>query len=230
MTSPSRSAEQCDGKAATRELQDARTTLDGLVIGERQIFRLRVKAMREAKSISNLVSEAVQGDEIAWRHIVRSYTPLVRAVCREHGLTGADSDDVSSRVWMRLLLGISRIREPAALAAWLRTTTRRQCLLLLKENKHDTPLDDETVAHPAEAPADEEMLAEEQRVLLRQATEGLTEQDRRLLSLLFSDPPTPYARISEMLGIATGSIGPTRQRILLRLRQAPVWSTYQPTF
>lgn len=226
----SHSAEQCDGKAATRELQDARTTLEGLVIGERQIFRLRVKVMRETKSISNLVSDAVQGDEIAWSHLVRSYTPLVRAVCREYGLAPADSDDVCSRVWMRLLLGISRIREPAALPAWLRTTTRRQCLLLLREMRHDTPLDDEIVAHPAEAPADEEILAEEQRILLREATARLTEQDRRLLSLLFSDPPTPYARISEMLGIATGSIGPTRQRILLRLRHAPVWSTYQPTF
>ncbi|GAA3647138.1 hypothetical protein GCM10022267_37200 [Lentzea roselyniae] len=230
VTPLSHSAEQCGDKAATRELHDARTTLDGLVTNERPIFRLRVKVMREAMSISNLVRDAVQGDEIAWSHIVRSYTPLVRAVCREYGLGTADSDDVCSRVWMRLLLGISRIREPAALSAWLRTTTRRQCLLLLKEMRHDTSLDDEIVAHPAEASADEEILAEEQRILLREATAGLTDQDRRLLALLFSDPPTPYATISEMLGIATGSIGPTRQRILLRLRQAPVWSAYQPTF
>jgi hypothetical protein len=39
-----------------------------------------------------------------------------------------------------------------------------------------------------------------------------------------------YEEISAQLGMKRGSIGPTRQRILLRLRRADVWLDYEPTF
>jgi hypothetical protein len=40
-----------------------------------------------------------------------------------------------------------------------------------------------------------------------------------LLTLLTSDPPTPYRDIAEALDMAIGSIGPTRARVLLVLRR-----------
>lgn len=185
--------------------------------------------MREAMTMDILVSDAVQGDESAWHTIVRSYTPLVRAVCRRHGLSAADADDVAGRVWMHLLADIRRLREPAALPGWLRTTTRRECQALWRTNR-DTPFDEDAVLHPALPPADARLLAEEQRVVLREAVSSLPEQERRLLALLFSDPPVSYEEISARLGMKRGSIGPTRQRILLRLRRADVWLDYEPTF
>jgi hypothetical protein len=39
-----------------------------------------------------------------------------------------------------------------------------------------------------------------------------------LLSLLFRDPPTPYATISATLGLPVGGIGPNRSRCLDKLR------------
>ena len=39
--------------------------------------------------------------------------------------------------------------------------------------------------------------------------------------MLISDPPLAYADISARLGIAVGSIGPTRARCLDRLRRSP---------
>jgi DNA-directed RNA polymerase specialized sigma24 family protein len=36
--------------------------------------------------------------------------------------------------------------------------------------------------------------------------------------LLMADPPTPYADISDELGLPMGSIGPTRGRCLAQLR------------
>lgn len=131
---------------------------------------------------------------------------------------------------MHLLTNISRLRDPAALPGWLRTTTRRECQAAVWGRRQDVPLDDEAVVHPTEPPADTRLLTEERRIVLREAISSLTEQDCRLLSLLFSDPPTPYAEISELLGISVGSIGPTRQRILRRLRKSLVWGVYEPTF
>lgn len=186
--------------------------------------------MRDAMAIGILVGHAAQGDESAWSTIVRAYTPLVRSVCRRYDLSSADADDVVSRVWMHLLIDIRRIREPAALPGWLRTTARRECLALLWGRNRDTAFDEGDVVHPADLPADAGLLAEEQWGVLRAVVSTLTEQERLLLSLLFSDPPTSYTEISATLGMARGSIGPTRQRILQRLRRAEIWSAYQPTF
>lgn len=185
--------------------------------------------MPDAMSIGIVVNHAVRGDETAWKDIVWSYTPLVRAVCRRYGLSRTDTEDVGGRVWMSLLVNIARIREPVALPSWLRTTTRRECQSVLRSRDHDASLVDEDFVDPAEPPSDARLLAEEQRAALRAAIADLAPSDRRLLSLLFSDPPTPYAEIGRILDMPVGAIGPTRQRILKRLREAHVWHAYQPS-
>ena len=53
--------------------------------------------------------------------------------------------------------------------------------------------------------------------MVRQALARLPERDRRLLTLLVN-PSVDYAYISKTLGMPVGSIGPTRQRALRRLR------------
>lgn len=185
--------------------------------------------MGDSNAIGTLVGHAVRGDEAAWSDIVKSYTPLLSAVCRRHGLSGVDADDVGGRVWLHLLTHISRIREPAALPGWLQTTTRRECQAVLRHRGWDTPIDERQVADPAVPSADSRLLASERRIALDAAVAGLSTADRRLLALLFSDPPTTYAEISRTLGLPVGAIGPTRQRILKRLRQAHVWRYYKPT-
>ncbi|HEV7647036.1 MAG TPA: sigma-70 family RNA polymerase sigma factor [Actinophytocola sp.] len=185
--------------------------------------------MGDSNAMGTLVRHAVRGDESAWSDIVRSYTPLLSAVCRRHGLSGVDADDVGGRVWLHLLTNISRLREPAALPGWLQTTTRRECQAVLRDRGRHTPLAEWAVADPTGPSADSRLLAAERRIALERAIAGLCTADRRLLALLFSDPPTPYAEISRTLGLPVGAIGPTRQRILKRLRQAHVWRCYRPT-
>ncbi|HYO18622.1 MAG TPA: hypothetical protein VES02_08170, partial [Dermatophilaceae bacterium] len=43
---------------------------------------------------------------------------------------------------------------------------------------------------------------------------------RELLLLLLADPPLGYEEISQRLGMPQGSIGPTRARVIQRLRAA----------
>jgi RNA polymerase sigma factor (sigma-70 family) len=184
--------------------------------------------MGDSTTTGTLVRHAAMGDEVAWADIVRSYTPLLASVCRRFGLSGMDADDIGARVWLHLLANISRIRDPAALPGWLRTTARRECQAVLRKKRVETLFVDERTAGLA-APSDTRLLDEEQWFALRAAIDSLGESDQALLSLLFSDPPTPYAEISARLDIPVGAIGPTRQRIMTRLRRAHVWRNYSPT-
>lgn len=184
--------------------------------------------MLDSTSIGTLVQHAARGDELAWGDIVRSYTPLLASVCRRYGLSKVDSEDVGGRVWLHLLTNITRLREPAALPGWLRTTTKRECQTVLRSREQDTRFELTEPVDPT-APSDARLLAEERRTALREAIAGLPEADRRLLGMLFADPPIPYVEISRALDMPIGAIGPTRQRILKRLRQAQVWRSYRPT-
>ena len=48
----------------------------------------------------------------------------------------------------------------------------------------------------------------------------LSEPQRQLITMLFADPPPSYAEISASLAVPVGSIGPTRCRLLDKLRRA----------
>lgn len=170
--------------------------------------------------VARLVHDAVRGNPSSWREIVRRYTPLVRSVCRRHGLAAADTDDVAGVVWLRLVTHLADLRTPAALPGWLSVTTQRECLALLRHHARQARHGERDIADTQPQP-DARLLQLEQRTALQQAIATLPDRDRHLLSMLFCDPPTPYARISTTLRIPVGAIGPTRQRCLARLRRNP---------
>jgi RNA polymerase sigma factor (sigma-70 family) len=169
--------------------------------------------------VTSLVKSAQAGGDLAWREILRRYSPLVLSVCRAHGLSGSDADDVMGNVWLRLVVSLDGLREPAALPGWLATTSRNECRLLLRSRRRDVLADEVDDVAPAVSVAG--LVAAEERVVVREALATLPERDRALLALLFCDPPTPYAEISASLGMPVGAIGPTRQRCLARMRRVP---------
>ena len=69
------------------------------------------------------------------------------------------------------------------------------------------------------AGVDDDLLRAEQRRAVRQGLRELTAAQQQLLLLLVADPPVPYAEISQRLGLAMGSIGPTRARLLKKLEK-----------
>ncbi|HEY7147443.1 MAG TPA: sigma-70 family RNA polymerase sigma factor, partial [Streptosporangiaceae bacterium] len=100
--------------------------------------------MRDDPTVIDLVSRASSGDQAAWDQLVERYAPLVWSICRRHQLDRADADDVGQGVWLRLVEHLPAIREPAALPGWLATTTRRECLRVLRagqrRDQHESPL------------------------------------------------------------------------------------------
>ncbi len=73
---------------------------------------------------------------------------------------------------------------------------------------------------------DEEILMAERNAALRTALAELPPRCQRLLAMLTSDPPCPYAKISKTLQVAVGSIGPQRARCLERLRKSSALTAF----
>ncbi|HEX2300972.1 MAG TPA: sigma-70 family RNA polymerase sigma factor [Pseudonocardiaceae bacterium] len=176
------------------------------------------------EELTDLVRAASAGDEAAWNQLVTRYLPLVKSVIRSLGLAGQDAEDVAQIVWLRLVEHLNDIREPRALAGWLKTTTRNECLHVLKSTRRTVPVGTQVepgAAEPDGHEVDEDLLLAERHQALLAALAELPEHQRNLLVLLAADPPLPYAEIASRLGMRIGSIGPTRARALSRLRQSP---------
>ncbi|WP_422773745.1 RNA polymerase sigma factor [Plantactinospora sp. WMMC1484] len=185
--------------------------------------------------LADLVSAATDGDEFAWTELVRRYTPLVLSVIRAHRLDRTDAADVNQTVWLRLVEHLGRVREPAALATWLATTTRRECYRLVRVGRRTQPFDplDHAVGAtigallpPDFTSPDENLLRAERRQALRDGFDQLPARCRELLSLLVADPPTSYREIAERLGMPIGSIGPSQARCLRKLRDSPALAAF----
>lgn len=175
--------------------------------------------------IAGLVARAADGDEQAWQQIVERFAPLIWSVCFRHRLSGADAEDVVQSVWLHLVNHLGSLRDPAALPGWLVTATRRECFRSLRAARPQpvTELlpDVADMADTQAVVAEEEVLRAERHAALRAAFADLPPGGQRLMELLIVDPPLPYTEISARLGIPVGSIGPTRSRLLARLRRHP---------
>ena len=174
--------------------------------------------MRDDPAVVALVGRANRGDQTAWDEIVERYAPLVWAICARHHLYAADAEEVGSIVWLHLVERLNTLREPAALPGWIATTTRNACLHQLRTNERYVDVDVVDLADTNGASVDDMLVTQERRIALRSAFVDLSDRCKQLLSLLFADPPTPYTEISATVGIAVGSIGPTRNRCLNTLR------------
>ena len=181
--------------------------------------------MRDDPSVTRLVTSARAGDNEAWDALVERYAPLIWSICRRYRLTEAEAADVGQNVWLYLVGQLDKLRDPAALAGWLVTTTQRECGRALRTahgpQAAGHELDLETIPDKETVTAEEGLLAAERHAALREAFTRLPPRYQQLLTFLMADPPVPYAKISARLGIPVGAIGPTRGRCLNKLRRDP---------
>jgi len=180
---------------------------------------------RDYRVPADLVTCARNGDQQAWDALVEHYAPLIWSICRRHRLGDADAGDVGQSVWLHLVDQLRSLRDPAALPSWLATTTRRECLRVLRAARGPQAagyvLDIDSIPDEQAVPAGQELLAAERHAGLCVAFARLPSPCRQLIALLIADPPVPYTEISTRLGIPVGSIGPNRARCLDKLRRDP---------
>jgi RNA polymerase sigma factor (sigma-70 family) len=181
--------------------------------------------MNDDSSVGALVARVGGGDQEAWNVLIERYAPLVWSICVRYQLSRPDIDDVGQSVWLLLVENIGKLRDAAALPGWLATTTKRECLRVLRaaqRHEHaDLPPEEQMPEDPDTATIEQEVILAERNAALRAAFAELAPNCHQLLSMLITDPPLSYADISTRLGLPVGSIGPTRARCLERLRRSP---------
>jgi RNA polymerase sigma factor (sigma-70 family) len=167
-----------------------------------------------------LLAQAAAGDDRAWNELVSQHTRLLWSVARSYRLDQADAADVVQTTWLRLLEHLGSIQDPTRLVGWLVTTTRRECLRMLRRSGRERLVaDDEALDTPDDAePIETGLLTSERNVTLWQAFCKLPEHCQRLLRIAVAVPRT-YQEISAELEVPVGYIGPTRGRCLGYLRK-----------
>ena len=170
--------------------------------------------------IAGLVGEAKKGSEAALGQLVTELSPLLWQVARAAGLGADDAEDVLQTVWLRLVSHIDGIHTSGALTAWLVTTTKREAWRVRAAGRRQLPVDEGWLAGvPDQATGSEEqVIIDDDNRRLWGALGGLSPRCQELLRIIAFVPRPDYQAVADELGMARGSVGPTRGRCLAKLR------------
>ncbi len=182
-------------------------------------------------SDEELLTSCLRGEQVAWNALIDRYSALIYSIPLKYGLGEADAADVFQSVCITLLEKLGSIRAPRGLAAWIITTTSRECLAVLRNRRMADALPAAELGprDPDQLP-EEELLGLERRRVIRSAMSQLPDTCRRLIEALFSDAqePTSYQTLASGLGVPMNSLGPTRGRCLEKLRRLLLAAGYTP--
>ncbi len=167
------------------------------------------------------LTEALQGNEDAWRTLVTEFSGSIWHWARSHGLTREEAEDVAQTVWYKLKDKGHTIDDPARLPGWLATTTKREAISVLRRRSRqlDESIDDlhDQVIDLRTPTAEQWVTTDEATRALVEAYHGLSAACRELLALCWTESLN-YEDIALTLGKSIGYIGPTRRRCLDTLR------------
>jgi RNA polymerase sigma factor (sigma-70 family) len=180
-------------------------------------------------SDKSLIQSCLNGDRNAWDKLILRYNRLIYNIALRAGLSKEDAADVFQDVCLLLMNNLEKLTGDYNVAGWLTTTTRWECLRVLRDKKRTpsftemespdgtTPIDQSASSDPLPL---ESLLALEEEQTIRNAMEELGESCHRLLTLLYQTDPRPtYAEIARQFDIAEGAVGPKRARCLVTLRK-----------
>jgi RNA polymerase sigma factor (sigma-70 family) len=177
-------------------------------------------------SQEELVAGIRAGDDAAWRALRERYEPLLRWLARQCGLSAEDAADAVQLTWLRCLEHIGQLSDADRLSGWLATICRRECIRLAAKGRWEVPFSTPDMAQLAADRHEEsdpcaEVALRDQCTRLHRAIMALPDRQRAVLAELLKREDQSYLDLSRRLGIPVGSIGPTRQRAVSRLRLDP---------
>ncbi|QDU68659.1 RNA polymerase sigma factor [Engelhardtia mirabilis] len=174
-----------------------------------------------SQTVEELFERARSGDGRAWSALVDRCADGVHFAVLSAGISGDEADDAEQAAWMILHRHMDGVRSPGAIVGWVATTAIREGRRARRRARsrrdvEELASEDRSEIEP-EQPQDLAIRAE--RVLgVRAGLDRLGSPCRELLLALFgSGEEASYASVGEQLGMAVGSIGPTRARCLAKL-------------
>jgi RNA polymerase sigma-70 factor, ECF subfamily len=170
----------------------------------------------DGATISLQLTAARRGDLNAFMAILRDHDRQLRAVAWR--LVGDRDlmDDALQEVAIKTARALPQLRDDAALTAWLRQTTYRTCIDLLRRESRleprapeDMPQTTAADADPANAVADRDLV---DRIL------ATLPPDQRAAVVLVDQEELDYATAAELLGIPAGTVASRLNTARSRLR------------
>jgi RNA polymerase sigma-70 factor (ECF subfamily) len=164
------------------------------------------------------LAAARRGDADAFIAILRDHDRRLRAVAwRLVGDRGL-MDDALQEVAIKTARALPQLRDDAALTAWLRQTTYRVCIDLLRRESRwdprapeDMPERESPGSDPADGVSDRDLV---DRVL------ATLPPDQRAAVVLVDQEGLDYATTAELLGVPAGTIASRLNNARARLRVA----------
>jgi RNA polymerase sigma factor (sigma-70 family) len=176
------------------------------------------------EDLAALVRRAQRGEERAAIELMQRCRPFVAHTARRYLWSADDVDDVIQEVWLCLLRELGRIRSPELILGWLKQVTAHAAIRLsMRSSRMVTGGEIEELA--SEESTEETGLAGAALDGVQSAIDAalcrLRPVDRALIERLMAVDRPDYSAIGRELDRPVGSLGPTRQRILARLRGDP---------
>lgn len=177
------------------------------------------------EEVATLVRRHFDGDANALAKLTEIYQGLVKAAARRVLRCASDVDDAVQDTWLTFVRCGDRIADPTRVGAWLWTVAlnsarriqRRQGRCIAAENIVD--LADEICDDRPDP--DQSLQRCERAAAVHRAAADMREADRRVLHLMMDERGYDYRQISSISGRPIGSLGPTRDRIIRKLRTNP---------
>jgi RNA polymerase sigma-70 factor (ECF subfamily) len=178
-----------------------------------------------------LLNRCLEHDEGAWNDFVDQFLGLIyhvvhhTAYSRSVTLTAEDAEDVCAEVLLQIVAHdyavLRRFSGKASLATYLTVIARRICVRELVRRNFAAELG-HTTAHLSSTSSTEVPVAPEDRVdnedEVQYMLDGLSPKEAAVVRMYHLQGKT-YREISEAVGIAENSVGPTLHRARDRLRR-----------
>lgn len=161
-----------------------------------------------------------EGDSRAMDDLVRLMSPVLWHLARAYGLDRALAEDVVQTTWLTLVRSHASINEPRAVSGWLTMCARREAWRVGKAHRRADATEAEALEPhlPVHEPAELTVATGDESRRLWNSVGRLDERCQRLLRVVAFEDRPDYAGIAKDLSMPIGSIGPTRQRCLGKLR------------
>ncbi len=167
-----------------------------------------------------LIQACRQGDAEAWEALVARYERLVFSIPLNFGLNRQDAADVAQHTFITLMESLHTLREDGNLIGWLGVVARRRTWRWFQSSQRHGDESEERLSAVYDDDAAERQDRWEQIEWLYTGLMQLDERCRELLLALYFSQETPaYTEVAARLGMAVGSVGPTRARCLHRLKE-----------
>ena len=195
--------------AATRQLQNH--------VQNRGKNAYLLKGSVNEVELESLVRQAQGGDSEAQAALIGAYQKRLGGFVYAMVSDPSQVDDLCQTIFVKMILSLRQLREPARFEAWFFRMARNGCLSYLRREKFRRLFSPLSATHEEVALPSPELPSYD-LLLLRTALRQLPERHRSLL-VLVQDRESDYAQIAATFGIGVGALKTRVHRAKLALKE-----------